>query len=1690
MPQHKAHHSVIRLLYDRRGRVDSRTAKVDSASTTSPPSSSPTDSHFVASSASAPPLRIPFPSDTVGHLYYHAHPSAPITATGIRFRVVPDGKRFEEGWDLPADEFERIDGPEGLCATPAGVPTATSLVPWELSLAHAASFPGLWGQLVADGHLIWSLDASPASGNALTLSSIPAISPPSPTGHTPPRTPPPLLPALAHSLLPPTPLWQADRPAGLIRHLDEPFVMWIRPGIRGRMLAAAGKQHAPSDAGEASSNLATSKKHLSSETADREESAAHEDSAVEETDEGMREEDIGEEDAGSYDTERGSPPHRHYVFTPHVSRLLADLTLGKVVAKFEVADDGRSEAGAPPRPVVLCLRVLRELEPVFVPGVWEPSSTSSTSPSNLEGRVLWHVPLDGPLPEATLLNLPRSTYVHSLLDRARASYIGKGHRSPDTETKKKVGRPTKAETEAKSPGGADPKLPGAFPPTTRHAACAPLDVLMLAQQRAALRALALTKTSADLHAWFNGSGSSVTNGVVCDNAPLLAHRMADWIDPATGLVRSVQKPVEVDVDFLGRPNVSSWRRTRELVVAESNEATDGISFPVSPIDPLGLGLASVSMMARRRARAALERRARRQKRLIAMEKNAEKQQSIAPRRAQPAVNTRLARQQLREERAAAWAQKLEEFRTAREERERVKEEAKLERQRRREQKEIREADRMRRKQQGREEKLQLRAQREKEKEEKRRQKALAREERSTREAVMKMRTLEIRRTHLSRASEWLARAEEVLAGAEADVVAAAHAADTRESRTEPAEADLNLDAGAVTTYVPVAVARATILLRQAARHIARARLVSRPRQPSSRGRGRPSRSGNLPRERKARFVVSTLAADKISDIDRVDLREVGQQSRDAFIRWESRQKGLEQVPTDWADERPSTSTLGPKTVVLHHPNWFKSGISFSADTMDSHRRMRSARARHAAGDGSVHDSHRFPAAEGFFYWYEGSDGPAGLRFRLAPSGTSFADGHDWIPEGSHGAPWVLPAANAVRRGRLFPWLRSDNAISPTVETAATLAMHRAWLDAGLYKSPPCIIRHVLPQNLTDADRLRFPGCAAAVVLSGKEYGMPDITFERRRVRAGSTGFLYWDGRAVRFRIAPEGTPFESGRDMRAGFGRWRLLVPQRERAIFAERLVKEGLPEEQRASVLEMASRSMATREAVTTLNPALIGEHDRLDLDGFRELEVRIAGVPSSVPGVVLRWGGKIGRHAHVGARGFPLNTSGFLYLKMQTGGGGIHAEFRFRIVPPGEPFCNGKDLMRDGMPWRFSIRLLCKWQPSTAAALADAGHIPRAYYEEARAAVGLARLGQGMISEADYGEDGLRPLRWRYPSIIRRLSVRRARFRRGPQMRRLLRLKHPRHGVTFERMRISRLDPATLTDEDRVDVRDLRGVLLTMRVGAEEEEGKHVELRLLAPGNVRFPLDAVGFVYWHDPPDRPPWRGALRFRVAPQGTPFADGHDLVHPLTGLPIEWGVSELGRSSPGAVAALAAAGRIPRGVGVHAHTRFARGWARTITNVRDPLIVYFEGKRDIRLLTGDGRAHKLRLFSCFQDARLGGAYPYAGWAVARFEHDAEDANRLRLRVEKLLSPPTARYADYDGYVPPPREGALVMMNKETAWEYVHERMRPFTFPTALDLFWTEATCRADYVRQPGGEAQWQAEGAVQGRRTKGRRRVGR
>ncbi|KAL1698854.1 hypothetical protein EV121DRAFT_284511 [Schizophyllum commune] len=1428
----------------------------------SPPSDSPDPSPTSDSPPSAVPFRLPFPAGTLGYLYYHAHPEAPVLASGIRFRVVPDGKRWEEGWDLDSAMGDAVGegvavGEDGaMSRTRKSAEGHTPLVPWELTLAHAASFPGPWA---------WRFqDAMPSAAGATSISA-----------GEPPST--------------------QDSAGASVQRKD------------GVEKVVDGDEE---------------------DAATEEDDAALEDDDVALEDEG---ETDGEEDSGTAAAggSAGSIPRRHYVLTPHTTRVMVDLTFGawpagstgKVLAKFEIADDGRSADGEPSRPVVLALRVLREIEPVVVPGIWEP--TPSNSP-RLEGQILWHVPLDGPIPEATLLNMPRSAHVNAIFERARAAYFAQGLATK--ETKRQPGRPRKDGEDvvsARKEKLTVEEFESKYPPIPRRGVCAPLDVAILNQQRAALRALALTKTLADLTTWFQGGPDNESHApkTSYDPTPLLVHRIADWVDPKSGLVHNVQEPVETDVDFLSRPQV--FPRGPALHTQRAANRIGHGHLPLSRVDPLDLGLTAVSLVGRRRARGAVAR-LRRKTRAATLREIATSEKALehGPASSVPSIDGAAANGQkaqtqdadsegregvtrTRAERSAAWARVLAEYRARREQQEREKEERRNERKRRREEKREEEQERRRLRQQKQREKDLLKLKQAEEREARKQ----VQQEQARSAIAQRTRALDIQRLHLTRASQWLERAGAYLDEAEADASGDAERSDRH--RTP-------LAGFAATTSLTVAVARATVMIRQASRHLVRARLALRSSNSAVQRLLGPLERASCPVPPRARFVVSTLAADKITDLDRVDLGRIGQRKREAFIEWERRKMEVELKQEDWVGELRGRPTKGPGVVALHHPEWTHNGLLIPANTLDRRIKRRGTRLLIDDGDESGTDVPSFPPAEGFFYWYEGPDGPPGLRFRLASKGTAFVNGQDWVPGGVDGVPWVYPATKAVRHGRLFPWLRADNVLSPAVEASASLALRRSWYKSSLRKAASHIVHHLLPQNLTEADRMCFSGCTAAIAVSGAEYAMPNIELDRRR----------------------------------------RRMACHSKRAAICVLVMGGG---------------------GLLSLDPTKLKEDDRLDLDGFKYYEAWFcAGV--------RRW------------------------VVRSAVGGTMSAELRFRLVPPGTSFWDGRDLERAGRVWRCGLRILCKWQPATMAALADAGHIPRAFYEEARTAVGLSRLHQGFVLEDDYDETGSRPLRWRYPSVIKRLALkdpRAARFRRrGPRVsyqRRVPRYKSPRRLSLMEHKQVSTLDPSKLTEADRVDARDLRGIVLSVPSGAGTED-KPIEVNILAPRTGRFPLDAIGFIYWHDPPNRPPWGGAFRFRVAPPGTAFADGHDLVSPTIGIPYEWGVS---------------------------------------------------------------------------------------WALARFEHNPDDPNRLHLRIQKLLSPPVPRFPDYDGFVPPPREGELVMMNTETPWEYVYDRKRPFEdYATALDLFWTDATCRADYVREAGGEEQWKEEWVQPRRRTRGRKKPGR
>ncbi|KAL1749812.1 hypothetical protein FB107DRAFT_280280 [Schizophyllum commune] len=587
MPQHERHHNAIRLLFYLPNPKLSRRKPL-------PTSGSPDPSSTSDSPPSAVPFRMPFPAGTVGHLYYHAHPEAPVSASGIRFRVVPDGKKWEEGWDSDSamglgesgavggessvgdgdavgggDAVGEGDafGEEGKIArTQQSAEGHTPLVPWELTLAHAASSPGPWGQLVADGHLCWKAEDTASDLNELADSAIPPLA------------------SLSDS----------------------------------------------------------------STTAS-----------------------------------------------------------GKALVKFEIADDGRSADGGPSRPVVLALRVLREIEPVVVPGVWEPTASDST---RLEGQIIWRVPLDGPIPEATSLNMPRTVHVNAIFECARSAYFAQGLATK--KTKRQPGRPR-----------------GTWKTWTSY-----------------------------------------------ETTPLLAHRIADWVDPKSGLVHNVQEPVETDVDFLSCPQV--FPRGPALHTQRATNRAGHGHLPLTRVDPLGLGLTAVSLVGRRRARGAVAR-LRRKTRAATLREIATSEKALEHGRASSvlsndgaAANGQKAQTQgagsegregvtrTRAGRLAAWARVLAEYRARREQQEREKEERRNERKRRREEK--LERRRLRQQKQRKKDLLKL-----KQAEEREARKQVHQEQ--ARSAIaQRTRALDIQRLHLMRASQWLGRAGAYLDEAEAD----------------------------------------------------------------------------------------------------------------------------------------------------------------------------------------------------------------------------------------------------------------------------------------------------------------------------------------------------------------------------------------------------------------------------------------------------------------------------------------------------------------------------------------------------------------------------------------------------------------------------------------------------------------------------------------------------------------------------------------------------------------------------------------------------------------------------------------------------------------------------------------------------------------------------------------------------------
>ncbi|KAJ6524432.1 hypothetical protein DFH09DRAFT_937255, partial [Mycena vulgaris] len=189
-------------------------------------------------------------------------------------------------------------------------------------------------------------------------------------------------------------------------------------------------------------------------------------------------------------------------------------------------------------------------------------------------------------------------------------------------------------------------------------------------------------------------------------------------------------------------------------------------------------------------------------------------------------------------------------------------------------------------------------------------------------------------------------------------------------------------------------------------------------------------------------------------------------------------------------------------------------------------------------------------------------------------------------------------------------------------------------------------------------------------------------------------------------------------------------------------------------------------------------------------------------------------------------------------------------------------------------------------------------------------------------------------------------------------------------------------------------------------------------------FPVGTRGFLYYYAPPDLPPMAGGLRFRITPASRPssFPDGFDLLRegPAMGGP-----------PPDHRLRLSAAKRSFRNQllaeRLVSHEDLERCRAVSPTKKRlDPKITLYRLNQPFPVAFHHWPARSGSSTTA-RRRRSPGPTPTCS-ALAQFERSAlpehAGTDTLVMRIVKMLTAPTCVLPDYDGYLPPPAEGALV------------------------------------------------------------------
>ncbi|KAF9461530.1 hypothetical protein BDZ94DRAFT_1323305 [Collybia nuda] len=262
-----------------------------------------------------------------------------------------------------------------------------------------------------------------------------------------------------------------------------------------------------------------------------------------------------------------------------------------------------------------------------------------------------------------------------------------------------------------------------------------------------------------------------------------------------------------------------------------------------------------------------------------------------------------------------------------------------------------------------------------------------------------------------------------------------------------------------------------------------------------------------------------------------------------------------------------------------------------------------------------------------------------------------------------------------------------------------------------------------------------------------------------------------------------------------------------------------------------------------------------------------------------------------------------------------------------------------------------------------------------------------------------------------------------------------------------ISTLRRENLQSRDFIDTKEKLSSLVRIQKYKDDGSLSRRVLCQLKP-YLTPPLESGGFLYFHIPQGKPSITGELRFRVTPTSNPdsFDKGYDLTRPdgfywriqLLAMPVHMRhLVVRDQLIPPLVAA-----ECERYDVTKTHV-----WRKPILHyLEQPFFLDFQARILSLRPAHNGEILKINIHNPARDLRLSRyPAPYKGSAVARFElstlPEHAGANRVVIRIVKLLQPVELLIPDYDGYIEQPEEGSL-LATRDSAGELRPRTLDPW------------------------------------------------